>query len=93
MLEETEKSLFNGKENSETVKDIKSFIRSSEAKVSIHTLGVTPNNAYCLKLPFYSKKSQRKEPTEEDYSRVRDLMKITEPTVIYAAGTDSFRHR
>ena len=68
------------------LKEVKTLIRSSEAKISVHGMGVTSNDVYCLNLPFYSKKSERKEPSEEDYARVKDLLRFTEPTVIYAAG-------
>ena len=86
LLDEAESDIIHEKKSSETVKEIKTLIRSSEAKISVHELGICPNNVYCLNLPCYSKKSQRKEPNAEDYSRVHDLLKLTEPTVIYAAG-------
>ena len=66
---------------------IKKFIRSSEAKVSLNFLGIPSSRAYCLNLPFYGTNHfNRKNPGEEDYEQVRSLLRLIEPTVIFAAG-------
>jgi hypothetical protein len=42
----------------EFITSIKRFIRSSEAKVSVKDLGVSPKNVYNLNLPFYYTKKR-----------------------------------
>lgn len=37
-------------------------------------------------MPFYTHHSKRKDISEDDRVKIRDLLKLTEPTVIYAAG-------
>jgi glucosamine-6-phosphate deaminase len=68
----------------EFVNQIKRFIRSSEAKISVKDLGVSPNNVYNLNLPFYY--SKKRTPGEEDDKIVLSLLRLIEPDFIYAAG-------
>ena len=71
---------------------IKKYIRSSEAKIALNFLGIPSSRAYCLNLPFYGTNHfNRKNPTEEDYEQIRTLLRLIEPTVIFAAGTLYFR--
>ena len=66
---------------------IKQYIRSSEAKISVGTLGIPPERVHCLNLPFYHAKNRSKrEVTEKDEEMIRTLMMLVEPTVVYAAG-------
>ena len=69
---------------------MKGLIRSSEAKIAVHGAGIPPSDVYCLELPFYTHHSKRQDPTKDDVDIVRDLLKIVEPTAIYAAGTFSY---
>lgn len=45
-----------------------------------------PQDVFCMELPFYTHHSKRKDISEDDKQILRDLLKVTEPTVIYAAG-------
>ena len=81
--------LFDG----DTVRHLKGLIRSSEAKIAVHCMGIPDSDVYCLELPFYTHHSKRKDISEADVQIVRDLLKITEPTVIYAAGIVFFNSR
>jgi glucosamine-6-phosphate deaminase len=88
-LEETD-LIYDLKEedrNTEINWAIKRIIRSSEAKVALNFLGIPARRAYCLKLPFYGTSHfNRKSPKEQDYEIVRSLLRLIEPTVIFAAG-------
>lgn len=93
ILEEAEDNIERKRKEDEalldgdTVRSIKSLIRSSEAKIAVHCSGITPKDVYSLELPFYTHHQKRKDISEEDVKIVRDLLKIVEPTYIYAAGT------
>lgn len=39
-----------------------------------------------MDLPFYTHHTKRKDISEEDKAVLRDLMRVTEPTFVYAAG-------
>lgn len=72
---------------------IKQFIRSSEAKIALNSLGLTEAKAYCLELPFYgTSHKNRNEIGEEDYEVIRTLLRLVEPTAVYAAGDLSDPH-
>jgi hypothetical protein len=67
---------------------IKKFIRNSEAKIAVNTLGLNPSNVYSLDLPFYGTRTKSKVAvSEKDYEVIRSLLRLIEPTVIFAAGT------
>lgn len=66
---------------------IKKFIRNSEAKIAVSALGLKPSNVYSLDLPFYGTREKSKAPvSEKDYEVIRSLLRLIEPTVIFAAG-------
>ena len=66
---------------------IKKYIRNSEAKIAVGALGLNPNNVYSLELPFYGTHGKAKNPVgEKDYEIIRSLLRLIEPTVIFAAG-------
>lgn len=65
----------------------KKFIRNSEAKIAVSALGLKPSNVYSLDLPFYGTRAKSKTPvSEKDYEVIRSLLRLIEPTVIFAAG-------
>lgn len=91
LLNEAEQNLFEKKSDSlkndnDVVRNMKGLIRSSEAKIAVESFGILPKDVYCMELPFYTHHSKRKDIGEEDKQILRDLLKVTEPTVIYAAG-------
>ena len=56
---------------------LKSFIRSSEAKVALNFLGLKSSRAYTLNLPFYGTNHfNRKSPGENDYDAIRSLLRL-----------------
>lgn len=66
---------------------IKKYIRNSEAKISVGTLGLNSSNVYSLELPFYNPNGKSKRPvTPKDYEIIKSLLRFIEPTVIFAAG-------
>lgn len=70
---------------------IKKFIRNSEAKIAVSALGLKPSNVYSLDLPFYGTREKSKAPvSEKDYEVIRSLLRLIEPTVIFAAGIYAF---
>lgn len=79
-LEEDRKTEFNMM--------IKKYIRNSEAKIAVSTLGLKPSNVYSLELPFYGTHNKAKKPVGvRDYEIVKSLLRLIEPTFIFAAGT------
>lgn len=40
-----------------------------------------------MELPFYSHHSKKKDISEDDIVVLKDLLRLTEPDVIFAAGT------
>jgi len=55
--------------------------------MALGSIGIRPEKSFCLNLPFYrnTMKSNR-AITEKDEEIVKSLMRLIEPTVIYAAG-------
>lgn len=71
------------------VRKMKGFIRSSEAKIAVESFGIPAEDTYCMKLPFYAHHLTKKDISEDDKVVLRDLLKLTRPDVIFAAGTMS----
>ena len=47
---------------------VKKYIRSSEAKIAVSTLGINSSNVYSLDLPFYNTQFKaKKQVGEKDY--------------------------
>jgi glucosamine-6-phosphate deaminase len=69
---------------------IKKYIRNSEAKIAVSALGLKPSNVYSLELPFYGTHNKAKAAVgERDYEIVKSLLRLIEPTFIFAAGKNA----
>ncbi|MBC7790117.1 MAG: glucosamine-6-phosphate deaminase [Anaerolineae bacterium] len=75
------------------VQDIKRIIREAEAVSGIATLGLGPERARFLNLPFYQTGKVRKDPVSAaDVAIVRNLLKEIMPDLIFVAGDLSDPH-
>ncbi|HLM68096.1 MAG TPA: glucosamine-6-phosphate deaminase [Longimicrobium sp.] len=75
------------------VQTIKQRIREAEAVSGIETFGMTRDQAYFLKLPFYQTGKVRKDPIgPEDVAIVLRLLEEQRPELIYVAGDLSDPH-
>ncbi len=75
------------------VQDTKRMIRESEAVAGIRTLGLDPNAARFLNLPFYQTGQVRKDPIgPADIALVRALLDEIQPDLVFVAGDLSDPH-
>jgi len=75
------------------VQDTKRMIRESEAVAGIRTLGLDPNAARFLNLPFYQTGQVRKDPIgPADVALVRALLDEIQPDLVFVAGDLSDPH-
>lgn len=75
------------------VRALKRTIREAEAVSAIETLGLDPEQARFLDLPFYRTGMVKKEPIgEEDVEIVLELIRELEPEILFAAGDLSDPH-
>ncbi|MGI9078865.1 MAG: glucosamine-6-phosphate deaminase, partial [Gemmatimonadaceae bacterium] len=75
------------------VQDIKRIIREAEAVSGIATLGLGPERARFLNLPFYQTGKVRKDPiSAADIAIVRNLLDEIKPDLIFVAGDLSDPH-
>jgi glucosamine-6-phosphate deaminase len=75
------------------VRDLKRIIRETEAVSALESVGLGPDNARFLDLPFYQTGQVKKDPIdEEDVDRVRALLDDTRPELVFAAGDLSDPH-
>ncbi|MDQ3519291.1 MAG: glucosamine-6-phosphate deaminase [Gemmatimonadota bacterium] len=75
------------------VQDIKRIIREAEAVSGIATLGLGPERARFLNLPFYQTGKVRKDPiSAADVAIVRNLLEEIKPDLIFVAGDLSDPH-
>jgi len=75
------------------VQTIKQRIREAEAVSGIETFGMTRDQAWFLKLPFYQTGKVRKDPIgPEDVAIVLRLLEEQRPELIYVAGDLSDPH-
>lgn len=75
------------------VLDVKAAIRRSEAVSAIQTVGLPPENAHFLDLPFYRTGQVRKLPIGEDDVRiVLDMLRKWKPDIVFLAGDMSDPH-
>ena len=68
------------------IRNLKGMIRSCEAKIAVDEFKIHEKYTHDLNLPFYNNKKSKVPITEKDYEIVRNLLKLTEPDYIYAAG-------
>ncbi|MEM8487924.1 MAG: glucosamine-6-phosphate deaminase [Bacteroidota bacterium] len=82
-----------GEVDIEEVQKIKAFIRYSEAIAGIEVIGLTPEDARFLDMPFYKTGTVRKDPiSEADVQVVLNLLNEIEPHHIFVAGDLSDPH-
>ncbi len=75
------------------VQDLKRIIRESEASAGIEVLGLTPDRARFLDLPFYRTGRVRKNAiSRRDVDIVAALLEEVRPTMVFAAGDLSDPH-
>ncbi len=75
------------------VLDLKRLIRESEAVSGLGVLGIPPEGARFLNLPFYQTGRVRKDPVgPADVAVVRDLLDEVDPDLILVAGDLSDPH-
>ena len=75
------------------VQDLKRIIRESEASAAIETLGLSPDSARFLDLPFYRTGRVAKRPiSEADVRIVTELLEDVRPSMVFAAGDLSDPH-
>ena len=82
-----------GDVDADDVRDLKRVIRETEAVSALEAVGLGPQNARFLDLPFYHTGRVRKEPIgERDVGIVRALLEEVRPSIVFAAGDLSDPH-
>jgi glucosamine-6-phosphate deaminase len=96
LLEEVERFLAAkgpGEVDSEAVLTLKRRIREVEAVSAIETLGMRPEQARFLNLPFYQTGKARKDPIgERDVEIILELLEGEKPEILLVAGDLSDPH-
>jgi len=64
----------------------KGLIRRQEAVAAARICGVAPGRLHFLELPFYRSVGRRRELGEADITRMRELLDLVKPHLIFAAG-------
>ncbi len=82
------------KENDpEIIKQVKAFIRKSEAIAAARFAGTKDENIHFLNLPFYEHAEASKPPAiDKDIQQTMDLLQKIKPHQVYAAGDFSDPH-
>ncbi|MDJ1483887.1 glucosamine-6-phosphate deaminase [Cytophagaceae bacterium YF14B1] len=88
MLKETDTFLQQAHEmDTAALRHVKGLIRRGEAKATCRFVGIPPENAHFLDLPFYETGLVQKNPLgEADIQIVMDIIRQVQPHQIYAAG-------
>ena len=82
-----------GQVDRESVLMLKRRIREVEAVSAIQTLGLSPEQAHFLNLPFYQTGKVRKDPIgERDVEIVLELLEAVRPDIVLMAGDLSDPH-
>ncbi|MBZ9629685.1 glucosamine-6-phosphate deaminase [Salegentibacter sp. LM13S] len=69
------------------IRDVKAFIRKSEAIAGARYAGLKDKNIHFMALPFYETGKRKKSPvTDKDVELTMDLLKEVKPHQIFAAG-------
>ena len=75
------------------VQELKAHIRAGEAVAAAGVMGIDPDDARFLDMPFYKTGRVRKDPiSEADVEVVLDLLEEVQPTNIFVAGDLSDPH-
>jgi len=83
----------SGEVDSVEVQELKRVIRETEAVSALESVGLTPENARFLNLPFYQTGKVRKDPiSAEDVAIIADLLDEVRPEIVFAAGDLSDPH-
>jgi len=90
-------SFFDDKDSGEVdlpeVQDLKANIRAGEAVAATGVMGLDPDDARFLNMPFYQTGRVRKDPiSEADVEVVLELLEEVQPTSIFVAGDLSDPH-
>lgn len=82
-----------GQADPKEVRDIKTYIRRSEARSACRFLGIPDDHVNFLSLPFYETGGVKKKPLgKEDIEIVKRLLKRVKPHQIFVAGDLSDPH-
>ncbi len=82
-----------GAVDSPAIQDVKRIIREGEAVSGLETIGLGPEHARFLNLPFYQTGKVRKDPIgPADVAIVRKLLEEARPEFIFVAGDLSDPH-
>jgi glucosamine-6-phosphate deaminase len=82
-----------GAVDSPAIQDVKRIIREGEAVSGLETIGLGPEHARFLNLPFYQTGKVRKDPIgPADVAIVRQLLEEARPEFIFVAGDLSDPH-
>ncbi len=79
--------------DSDEVRQLKRLIRQAEAVAALEAVGLGPEHARFLDLPFYRTGAVEKRPlSEADIERVLATIREARPTIVFAAGDLSDPH-
>ena len=82
-----------GEVDTDDVQRVKAYIRYTEAVAGIKVMGLGPENARFLDLPFYKTGRVKKDPIgPDDVKIIRDLLEEMAPSHIFVAGDLSDPH-
>ncbi len=73
-------------EDTREIKQLKAFIRRSEALAAVRSLGLDEKKVYFLDLPFYDNSVLKREIGERDIQIMQDFITNIKPHQIFAAG-------
>ena len=83
----------SGTVDSGAIQDVKRIIRETEAVSGLETIGLGPEHARFLNLPFYQTGKVRKDPIgPADVAIVRALLEECSPNIVFVAGDLSDPH-
>ncbi len=82
-----------GEIDSQTLLDIKTYIRQAEARSVSRYVGIPENNIHFLGMPFYETgRAKKNDLSDKDFDLVKEVIEKVKPHQIYAAGDLSDPH-
>jgi len=82
-----------GEVDTPTVQSLKRVIRETEARSALESVGLSPDRATFLNLPFYQTGKVRKDPiTDADVAITLGILQEVRPELVFAAGDLSDPH-